>query len=167
MKQSNYNKLKTTLQSKFEWNEARLKYITVLIVSLIEVATVNLVRISLMMNPLVKNQSNYRNLQRFFQNFQMDYDEYARIILELFTMAMATLCCCPPESIFGRLFIRSFNPTLNKAFSTFFPFRCRYIAVYQRKLNFFQRKYAVTAAVITTKTEIIIITVCFFIVKIL
>ena len=81
MNQYNYSKLQITLQSKFGWNKARLKFITRLIISLIDVATVNLSRLSLKMKPETKNQSNYRNLQRFFQNFQMDYDEYARFVV--------------------------------------------------------------------------------------
>ena len=81
MNQQNYNKLRNILQSKFEWNKARLKYITSLIISLIDVATVNLSRISLKINSQAKNQSNYRNLQRFFQNFRMNYQEYARFVI--------------------------------------------------------------------------------------
>jgi len=78
-----YNELRKTFQSYFQWNKARLKYITTLIISLIDVATVNLQRISLKMNSTVKTESNYRNLQRFFQNFKMDYEEYARFVLSM------------------------------------------------------------------------------------
>ena len=81
MNQQNYSKLKDVLQSKFAWNKARLKYITLLIISLIDVATVSLSRISLKINSRAKSQSNYRNLQRFFQNFLMNYDEYAKFII--------------------------------------------------------------------------------------
>ena len=73
-----YNELRKVFQSYFQWNKARLKYITSLIISLIDVATVNLHRISLKINSTAKTESNYRNLQRFFQNFRMNYEEYAR-----------------------------------------------------------------------------------------
>ena len=80
MKHHNYNELRKTFQSYFQWNKARLKYITALVISLIDVATVNLQRISLGINSTGKAKSNYRNLQRFFQNFKMDYEEYARFV---------------------------------------------------------------------------------------
>jgi len=76
-----YNELRKVFQSYFQWNKARLKYITLLIISLIDVSTVNLRGISLRINSKSKTESNYRNLQRFFQNFRMDYEEYARFVL--------------------------------------------------------------------------------------
>ena len=81
MFQQNYNKLQRILQSNFQLNKTRIKYISSLIISLIDVATVNMNRISLKMNSRSKSQSNYRNLQRFFQKFRMNYEEYARFVI--------------------------------------------------------------------------------------
>jgi len=83
MKPDNYNELRKTFQSYFQWNKARLKYITALIISLIDISTVNLRKISLRLKAEAKVESNYRNLQRFFQNFRMNYEEYARFVLSM------------------------------------------------------------------------------------
>lgn len=83
MKYHYYNELRKVIQSYFQWNKARLKYITSLIISLIDVSTVNLRRISLRLNTETKVESSYRNLQRFFQNFRMDYEEYARFVISM------------------------------------------------------------------------------------
>jgi len=82
-----YNKLRKVIQSYFQCNKARIKYITVLIISLIDVATVNLQRVSLKINSNAKTTSNYRNLQRFFQNFKMNYEEYARFVVSMLPKA--------------------------------------------------------------------------------
>lgn len=46
-------------------------------------ATVKLSRIALFMKTDVKNESNYKTLQRFFKNFSMDYEEYSRFVFTL------------------------------------------------------------------------------------
>lgn len=81
MQLHHFNYLKNLLQVKFQWNLARTKFITRLIVALIDAATVNLMKIALKINSQPKYQSKYRNLQRFFQNFKMNYDEYARFVI--------------------------------------------------------------------------------------
>ena len=81
MKQNTYNNLNKILQSNFQCNKARLNYLTLIIISLIDAATVKLNRISLKIKSGVKHQSNYRNLQRFFQKFKLDYESYAKFII--------------------------------------------------------------------------------------
>jgi hypothetical protein len=83
MKQHYINKLNSTLQSKFQWNKARVKFLTRFVSSLILSATVKLNRIALMMNTEVKSETNYRGLQRFFQQFKMDYEEFAGFVISL------------------------------------------------------------------------------------
>lgn len=70
MQLHHFNYLKNLLQVKFQWNLARTKFITRLIVALIDAATVNLMKIALKINSQPKYQSKYRNLQRFFQNLK-------------------------------------------------------------------------------------------------
>lgn len=70
MQLHHFNYLKNLLQVKFQCNLARTKFITRLVITLVEVATVNLTRIALRINSQPKYQSNYRNLQRFFQNLK-------------------------------------------------------------------------------------------------
>src|SRR6266498_1746898 len=81
MKQHYITKLNSAIQSKFNWNKARLRFLTRFITSLIITATVRLSRIALMMNTEVKNETNYRGLQRFFLNFRMEYEQYARFVM--------------------------------------------------------------------------------------
>jgi len=50
MKQYYYNDFKNILQSNFQCNKARLNYLTLLIISLIDVATVRLNRIPKVFN---------------------------------------------------------------------------------------------------------------------
>lgn len=83
MKQYYYNNFKNVIQSNFQGNKARIKYISSLVISLIDVATVKLSRISLRIKSGTKHQSNYRNLQRFFQNYKFNYDEYAKFVISL------------------------------------------------------------------------------------
>jgi hypothetical protein len=77
------NYLIVALQSKFQWNKSRIKFLKRFITSLILSSTVNLSRISLHMNTRVKQLSNYRNIQRFLLHYQLNYDEYARFILSI------------------------------------------------------------------------------------
>ena len=81
MKSHYYNNLNKILQSYFLCNKARLNYLTLIIISLIDVATVRLNKISLKIKSGVKHQSNYRNLQRFFQKFSLDYESYAKFVI--------------------------------------------------------------------------------------
>jgi len=83
MKPHYNNELRKTFQSYFQWNKARLKYITALVISIIDVATVNLKRVSIGVNSEIKTESSYRNMQRFFQNFKMNYEEYAKFVLSV------------------------------------------------------------------------------------
>lgn len=83
MKQYYINKLRATLQSKFQWNKARISFLTSFVTSLIIAATVKLSRIALLINTRAKSESNYRGLQRFFQSFKMDYEEYARFVVSI------------------------------------------------------------------------------------
>ncbi len=82
MKQYNINQLKLTLQIHFQWKYFRLIFLTRFITSVILSSTVNLTKIALLMNTNVKSNSNYRGLQRFFKDFNMDYKEYMNFVLK-------------------------------------------------------------------------------------
>ena len=77
----NNNNLRKVIQSNFTGNKARLRYLTSLVTGMITASSVRLNKIALRLNTGAKHESNYRNLQRFFQKFQMDYEQYARFIL--------------------------------------------------------------------------------------
>jgi len=75
------NKLKSSLQFHFQWNKARLEFLLSFSTSLIICSTVKLNKIALFINNKAKYESNYRRIQNFFQNFKMDYLEYAQFVI--------------------------------------------------------------------------------------
>lgn len=83
MKQYNINQLRSRLQLHFQWSYHRVILLTRFVTSVIIAATVNLTRIALLMNSRAKSSSNYRGLQRFFREFEMDYKEYMRFVLKM------------------------------------------------------------------------------------
>lgn len=83
MKQIYINKLRQSLQLHFHWNKSRMNFLTFFVPTIIMLATVKLSRIALFMKTDVKNESNYKTLQRFFKNFSMDYEEYSRFVFTL------------------------------------------------------------------------------------
>ena len=82
MKQYNINQLRTRLQLHFHWNYYRLRFLTRFVTTLILSSTVNLTRISLIFNSGSKHQSNYRGLQRFFKECDINYVEYMHFVLK-------------------------------------------------------------------------------------
>ena len=79
--QQHINKLRETIQYHFQWNKARVKFLTSFITSLIICSTVNLRRIALFINSEAKSESNYRGIQRFFQIHKMNYEDYSKFVL--------------------------------------------------------------------------------------
>jgi len=75
--------LKGVLGEHLEWHGARLSFLAMFLIALLKVKTVNLTEIATALNPLVKIDSNYRRLQRFFADFEIDYDVIARVIVSL------------------------------------------------------------------------------------
>ena len=73
--------LSEKLQAETGFHLSRAKFIAQFIVSLIERRTVNLSELSLSMASEIKPCSAYRKLQRFFQDFSMDYELIVRIII--------------------------------------------------------------------------------------
>jgi len=77
------NKLEALLQSQFGWHKSRVNCMSLFMISLIKVRTVNLTQIALAMNPHVCAASNYRRLQRFFALFDLDLNAVARFVVAL------------------------------------------------------------------------------------
>lgn len=82
MKQYNINQLRNRLQLHFHWNFYRIRFLSRFITSLIISSTVNLTKIALLFNTESKHQSNYRSLQRFFKEYNIDYVEYMHFVLK-------------------------------------------------------------------------------------
>jgi hypothetical protein len=62
------------------WNKARIFVIVGMVMGLIKLQTVNLSRLSVVLNPLVSKQTNYRRFQKFFEKFVPDNDTVAKLL---------------------------------------------------------------------------------------
>jgi transposase len=71
------------LQQHFYYNKARIKFITSFVISMIKVRTVRLNDISLSLNHCAKHISNYRRIQRFFSNCEINYDQLSNFVKAL------------------------------------------------------------------------------------
>lgn len=75
------NKILKILQPHFECDKRRVKFIASFVVSLVRARTVTLSNLSVIFNPKVKSESNYRRIQRFFEDFVMDYLQVAKLVI--------------------------------------------------------------------------------------
>jgi hypothetical protein len=71
------------MQGHLPWHKARVKFIAAFVLALIQVTTVNLVRIANGLNGNADRKSNYRRIQRFFALFDLDYDLLAKRVVTL------------------------------------------------------------------------------------
>jgi hypothetical protein len=75
------NKILKILQLHFECDKRRVTFIASFVVSLVRARTVTLSNLSVIFNPKVKSESNYRRIQRFFEDFVMDYLHVAKLVI--------------------------------------------------------------------------------------
>jgi hypothetical protein len=71
------------LQWHLPWHKARVKFVASFILALLQVTTVNLIRIANGLNGQADKKSNYRRIQRFFALFEIDSDQIAQVIVAL------------------------------------------------------------------------------------
>lgn len=77
------NLLKETLKPHLGWHGARVNFLSLFLIALIRVKTVNMVEIATGFRTQAKAESNYKRLQRFFSQFDLDYAVIARVIVGL------------------------------------------------------------------------------------
>jgi hypothetical protein len=77
------NLLRQTLKPLLEWHGARLSFLALFIIALLRVKTVNLAEIATGFRSQAKTDSNYKRLQRFFRNFDLDYSLIAHGIVKI------------------------------------------------------------------------------------
>ena len=75
--------LKDVLSTHLPWHGARLNFLAMFLVALFKVKTVNFTEIATALNPNAKTGSNHRRLQRFFADFELDYDLIAKLVVAL------------------------------------------------------------------------------------
>ncbi len=67
------NLLRPTLKPLLGWHGARLSFLALFLIALLRVKTINLVELATGFRTQVKIDSNYKRLQRFFKDFNLDY----------------------------------------------------------------------------------------------
>ena len=77
------NLLRQTLKPLLGWHGARLNFLALFLIALLRVKTVNLAELATGFRSHAKTESNYKRLQRFFRNFDLDYIVIAKIIVTL------------------------------------------------------------------------------------
>ena len=74
-----YSELNSILQSKLGWHGARIKFISLLILSFVRNRSVSFSKNAVSLSK-VETSSNLRRIQRFFAGFTIDFDLIARVL---------------------------------------------------------------------------------------
>lgn len=77
------NLLRETLKPHLGWHGARLNFLSLFLIALIRVKTINLVELAVGFRSEARIESNYKRLQRLFSKFDLDYPLIARVIVTL------------------------------------------------------------------------------------
>jgi hypothetical protein len=77
-------KLTEIFNSGLGWNKARADLLSLFLVTLIKVRSVNLTKIAVAMPGSAKTDSKYKRLQRFFAGFDFSMDDIAELIVRFF-----------------------------------------------------------------------------------
>lgn len=85
-------KLKQYLARHIGASEHRLDFIARFILALIQVKTVNLTQIALALNGHIKSASNYRRIQRFFEDFRFDKQVITQWLIAQLPKERLVLC---------------------------------------------------------------------------
>ena len=75
--------LRKTLKPLLGWHGARLNFLSLFLIALIRVKTINLAELATAFRSEAQIDSNYKRLQRFFKSFDLDYSLIARVIASL------------------------------------------------------------------------------------
>jgi Transposase DDE domain len=81
-----YNELRKALQPHLGWNKARVSFLSLFLLALLKVKTVNLSELSVGFGGLALPDSNYKRLQRFFRGFALDYTVIAKAVASWMNM---------------------------------------------------------------------------------
>ena len=77
------NLLRETLKPHLGWHGARLNFLSLFLIALIRVKTINLAQLATGFRSEAKTSSSYKRLQRFFSKFDLDYASLAKVIVAL------------------------------------------------------------------------------------
>ncbi len=77
------NLLRKTIKPHLKWHGARLSFLALFLIALFRVKTVNLAEIATGFEGRAETDSNYKRLQRFFRDFDLDYYAIAKLIINI------------------------------------------------------------------------------------
>ncbi len=75
--------LRQTLQPHLGWHGARVTFLALFLIALFRVKTVNFSQLAIGFMGQAKSESNYKRLQRFFKDFELDYRALAKLVVNL------------------------------------------------------------------------------------
>ena len=75
--------LTEVLQQDLSWNKARLKFMARYVGALLKLTTTNGKELALTLNPNVKDDSNYRRIQRFMADYAFDFASFGDFLRRL------------------------------------------------------------------------------------
>ena len=77
------SQLRQTLQLHIGWHGARVAFLSLFLVALFRVKTVNLAEVATGFAGRAKATSNYKRIQRFLRSFELDYDQIAQLVVTM------------------------------------------------------------------------------------
>lgn len=75
--------IRKTLQPHLDWHGARVTFLALFLIALFRVKTVNLAELATAFMGKAKPESNYKRLQRFFSEFELNYYTLAKLVVNL------------------------------------------------------------------------------------
>ena len=78
------SELRDILNESFKWNKTRITFFALMLIALISTRTVNWSKLANAIASEADKKSRYRRIQRFFANFNIDFDMIAVFIFKLF-----------------------------------------------------------------------------------
>ena len=75
--------LRQTLRPHLHWHGARLSFVALFLIALFRVKTVNLSELATGFSGVAHQDSHYKRLQRFFRHFEVDYYDWAQMVVAL------------------------------------------------------------------------------------
>lgn len=97
----NQKELYTIFKSILHWHGQRVSFLTLFMVSLIKVRTLNLVQVAEGLETNAEIDSNYRRIQRFLKDFKLDYKTIAILISNFLPDGKWVLCMDRTDWKFG------------------------------------------------------------------
>lgn len=77
------NLLRNTLRPLLGWHGARLNFLALFLIAILRVKTINLTEVATGFRNTAQQSSNYKRLQRFFQDYDLEYSVIAKAIITL------------------------------------------------------------------------------------